>query len=1055
MLAIMKRISILIFFSLFLFSILQTKTAYGQNSNVDSLNISQESTDSVKHKKKTFSFFKRIFKRKSSNKIENDTINTVVAVINTKTDSSETGVKDSVDSKIKESIPADELKHVFQDKIGVDSLSDLADSDAMKDKAKNKLKDVVPDVNVKQELNGVKDGAKGILAEKKDTYLTKNVTKLKSFNGKEYLKKQKNAIKPTGSISVGYEYGVLPFVSGDNYPNGGFKTEGNISFLVLNVPLEFTYYYTDIKNVIGFNNYFRLSYDANRYKEQLAQKMGTKDQILKKELGALQSQQQKLAQKIEYLKFMESFPTYQIPATDSLKNKVSNKVNLPENNLNDLSGKLPAKPDSINFNSIKLDSLQSMKLDTSKIKDATNNPPNLPDTANYKSKYNKKSDGIKNKYADSSKIPSYSNKYKLVKDSVKMDSIFNSPNRKNNNSKDSTKHNGEDYFQSDSLKSKKADSTQTKKRKRLFGFKTRSERIKAREENKAKQDSIQNYNEMHTASDSLSSSSKRNRKSRFEKDTTQTKPQVMTHKDSIAECKADSAKSHDDYMRKKDSVSNQMHIYKEKYDSINNEINIIMKRIDQVKSIINNPTQVLNPYLSKFQTLLSHVKKFEIGLCHPSYSTFLVNNIPLQGVNMEYEKNDKFFAFTYGTTINNLLFNTNTLEGTLQSGRNLYNYFDFTNLESGRKVLSLKGGFGKKDESHLFVGALIGKGKSDYLLPVTDPLLIRKESNLVFEIDARYKFTEFLSADIVFGKSAIREGDLTGDQLGKAVNEIFSNYRSNAILFRVNSSIKKTKTKLTFLTRWIDPFFKSYGIGFLRSDNLRFEIKAEQPITSKIKYTIAYRREEDNLLKLYDYKNTLQSINNSVNVKFNRHFNLRLIYSPLFRELKSETVSIKDRNNISTVIFTFIPKTKRTSVQFNGLYSRYIISGDSASINFENIAYTHQFAFRSGFKTDLNVSWFKNNLSDTLGNDTYLSVLDVGYTAKNNTSFIIGGKMAYKNKMEPQYGFVVKATVKIYKGLFVNGEMEKIIIGDYYNSFIIEKIQKFPYYCSLRLMLNF
>ncbi|MBL7884403.1 MAG: hypothetical protein JNL69_10075, partial [Bacteroidia bacterium] len=149
------------------------------------------------------------------------------------------------------------------------------------------------------------------------------------------------------------------------------------------------------------------------------------------------------------------------------------------------------------------------------------------------------------------------------------------------------------------------------------------------------------------------------------------------------------------------------------------------------------------------------------------------------------------------------------------------------------------------------------------------------------------------------------------------------------------------------------------------------------------------------------------------------------------------------------------PKPKKISSQFNALYSRYIISGDSININFENFTYTHNFLMKSGFKTGLNISWFKNNLSDTLGNDTYLSVLDVGYSTKKGSSVTIGGKMAYKQKTEPQYGFLFRGKIKIYKGLFGEIEAEKILIGDYYNSFVLWKIKSFPYYCSTRLTLNF
>jgi hypothetical protein len=81
--------------------------------------------------------------------------------------------------------------------------------------------------------------------------------------------------------------------------------------------------------------------------------------------------------------------------------------------------------------------------------------------------------------------------------------------------------------------------------------------------------------------------------------------------------------------------------------------------------------------------------------------------------------------------------------------------------------------------------------------------------------------------------------------------------------------------------------------------------------------------------------------------------------------------------------------------------------------------------------------------------------LDVGYVSKSNNSVSIGGKMAYKKDLNFQYGFVIKATVKLYKGLFWEANAEKILIGDYYNSLMTEQIKRFPYYCSTKLVLNF
>lgn len=754
-------------------------------------------------------------------------------------------VKDAAKSKLKET------KVAGVDVNKVQKLKE-ADKDSLVQHQKKQIAD-----NAKQKVNSTK----GLLVAKKDAAKNKLKPPTKA-ECKIFVKKQVKAIQPHGTISIGYEYGVLPFVAGDNYPSGGFKTEGNVSFSLIGLPLDFTYYYTNIKNVVGLNNYFRLSYDSERYKDQLADKLDIKNQSSKQLLTKMLLDQKQMLKKMEYLKFMERFPDYSVPS-----------ANIDTSLLTNYTNGLPALPDSLNTNIL---------------------PKELMDSTNY--------------------------------------------------------------------------------------------------------------------------------------------------------------------FTKKNAYTSELNSYMQLYDSTNNEIAMLKQRIDQIENFQNSPPQFANPYLSKAQQILSSVKKFEIGLCHPTYSTFLTNNIPVQGINLEYSRNNNFLAFTYGTTVNNLLFNTNTIQGTIQTGRNLYNYFDFGNLDGGRKIISLKAGFGNKDESHLYAGFLLGKGRADYLTFMSADYSssdYSKESNVVVELDAKYKFSEKLSADIIIGKSSLKDGDLTMNQITSSLDEIFSNFRSYAALVRINTGITRTKTAITLTTRWIDPYFKSFGIGFLRSDNLRYEIKVDQPISKKIKYTVSYRREEDNLLKLYDYKNTLQSINNALNIKLSRQLNIRLIYAPLFRELRSSEYSIKDKNDISTIIVSYTPRPKRVNAQFNGLYSRYVISGDSTNINFENVTYTHQFIFRKGFKTGMNVSWFKNNISDTLGNDTYLAVVDIGFQAKRGNSITIGGKVAYKKNLEPQYGFVVRSKIRLYKKLSCEVEMEKIIIGDYYNSFILSKIQQFPYYCNAKLVLNF
>ena len=726
------------------------------------------------------------------------------------------------------------------------------DSGALKKKAKGQSKNI---------LNTQKNKITGNLGIKETLDPLKNggdLTKHKSIP--DLLKKQLTEnIK--GSVSVGYEYGILPYVSPDRYPAGAFRSEGRLSAIVFSLPVEISYRYTTIKSVIGINNYFRINYDASRYKEELDKKLAIKEQLKKTQLDQLHLNMQDIAMKMEYMKTLSniSIPEFSLPDTSL--------------DLGKLSADLP----------MGIDSSKALSL------------------LKKKGEYLEKKDSLMQ----------LSNAYKAK------------------------------------------------------------------------------YND-----------------------------------------------------------------YKAKYDSLSGMIEKVKNGVDDIKNFDPKQKTPPLPFKEKLQEILKSIKKFEIGLCNPSYSLFLVSNAPLKGINMEYATKDHFFALTYGTTLNTILYNSNTLQGKLQGVKNLYNFFDYGNLSNGRKILAIKGGLGQKEDTHLFLGLLLGRGKMDYLT-VTDPKYGKKESNLVVEIDTRYKISENLSVDAIFGKSSLQSEDISLEQIKRSFQEIFSNYRSNACQARVNYDIHKTKTKIQLTGRYVDPYFKSFGVAFLRSDNMRYELKADQTITRNIKYSVAYRKEEDNLLGLLNYKNTFTTITNSLSVRFKKGITLRLNYAPLLRTLKNGNETIKDYNSISTAVLSYVPKMKDVQANYNMLYSKYRITSDSGNIHFDNLTYSHQFQFKSGFKTGMNASWFENISKDTLNNNTYLGVVDMGYTTTEQTSFTIGGKVAYKPGNSTEFGFIAKATVKVYKSLFWETEAEKILTGDYYSSLIDSKINRFPYYVSGKLIINF
>jgi hypothetical protein len=690
---------------------------------------------------------------------------------------------------------------------------------------------------------------------------------------------------PKGSVSLGFDYGFLPYTVNMQSPASAFRTEGRVELDLFQLPLDVTYFYSTQKNLIGLNNYFRISFNAQRYKENLNHRLAKDIDSYKGQLGELTSRRQEVVQRMAYLDYLTSVNPDKWP----LASRPRVPVVVSDTAIN-LSGLVPSAQQPI------------------------------PDTS-------------------------------LIRTMLK-------------------------------------DSLQTRR--------------------------------------------------------------YSSAADSLAHLAAA-------FKHKKDSVSDLYDKYQARYHLISDSIRQVQHKIAQFEAVRNQVPAYSerSPYLNRIQNFLSGVKKLDIGLCYPGYSSFLVNNIPVRGIDFEYQKNHRFFAFTYGSTVSTLLYNPRNIDGFLQNVRNSYNYFDFNNVSSGRKILSVKFGIGEKNGDHAFAGFLLGKGADYYFTGEPDDVRIRgMESNLVLEADLRKKLSKNTLLDLIIGKSSLQAENLQLSTVNGAVNEIFSNFRSYAALTRLTTRIAATRSDLSFSVRWIDPFFNSFGTGFIRSDNLRYEVKIDQPLGKRIRYSAAARYEEDNLLRLLNYKNTFYSINNTLSYKFRKSLVIRGGYTPLFRELNGTGHQLSTRSVIWTGIVTFNPKGLNVQKQFSFLYNNYRISTDSVPINFENFAYHHQFSFKGGFRTGLNVSWFRDNLSDSSGHSIYLAVLDAGYQFKNGSSFSVAGKSAYKLKQGFHPGFVIKANIRVSKKLFWENLAEKFIIGDLFNGYDLHNLEKFPYCFTTKLILT-
>lgn len=494
------------------------------------------------------------------------------------------------------------------------------------------------------------------------------------------------------------------------------------------------------------------------------------------------------------------------------------------------------------------------------------------------------------------------------------------------------------------------------------------------------------------------------------------------------------------------------------------KVKMLQERIDRMSreiNALNDPAHAMAQGYAdagRAQRFLYGIKKLELGLCYPSYSTFLVSGAPVRGVNMEYETSDLFFAFTQGTTISNLMFQPDPVKNRLQNFRNLYNFFDYSNMEAGRKITAVKLGYGKPSATHLHIGILYGQGNTSYQA-VTDPAFVTNrltEKNYAAELDGRYVINEQNTIDFVYGRSALQQEGMLYAEGERGFSSLLVPNHSNAALARFTSSIKKTATRITLTGRLVDPFFMSYGVGFLRPDNTRYEAKAEQQVSKKIKIAARYRREQDNLLSLYNINTTLQTIGTDVSMRISRHLFVRAGYNPVLQRVESNdnTIAFSNRNNISNVVLTWNPKSKRVQASINALYSYYNLDDGSGNNIYHNAGITNTVRFKSPFTNLVTINWFNAKATGVPGGNTVLATEELGYTGKKGYGFTAGAKLAMSEHTSLQAGYSAKTIIPVYGPFSLEACAEKLVIGDFYNTFDAERLKRFPYYTYIKLNCN-
>ncbi|MGD1845738.1 MAG: hypothetical protein ACFB10_10140, partial [Salibacteraceae bacterium] len=452
---------------------------------------------------------------------------------------------------------------------------------------------------------------------------------------------------------------------------------------------------------------------------------------------------------------------------------------------------------------------------------------------------------------------------------------------------------------------------------------------------------------------------------------------------------------------------------------------------------------------SQTERVLNGLQKLEIGMCYPDHSDFLVARVPVQGINLAYQYDDYQVFFTHGTALQPQFTAREFVQNQFNPISNFSSLADFRNLDRGRRITAVKAGIGPQIGTHLYAGLLYGKGLVSY----RDSAVSEQEKNYALELDARYQLTENQHLSLVWGRShtQIQNPALTEVENNNR-NALFDlSERTNALKAEYGLLIPKTRTRLTTNVRWVDPYFKSHGVGFLRTDNLRYQIRVDQSLGRKWKVGGFVSREEDNLLKLYDYTTSLVTYGLNAQYRPVRSLSLRADFRPmaLTVDQTGEPLETANQNWVSTLSGTWMVRKEKRSLMLTGLYTRYQLQDQGGSFFYENTQVSALYSWNEKLQWEGSYTFFHTN--DTVGlRHTHLAESRISWT-KGRFETALVGKAAIVPK-ELQWGYGLNTSCRLWKGLSAQAGFEKLVLGETFFQVENPALQRFPYYSTGRLV---
>lgn len=442
-------------------------------------------------------------------------------------------------------------------------------------------------------------------------------------------------------------------------------------------------------------------------------------------------------------------------------------------------------------------------------------------------------------------------------------------------------------------------------------------------------------------------------------------------------------------------------------------------------------------------------KKLDIGLTYPKTSALTKNSIPVKGIDLEIQKGKLYAALTAGVTMNNLMVTNNALQNSLQNTTNLFNQFDFQQISKQRLLVFAKTGYGEKEKTHAFLGVrFMNKGvETGFSADTTE----NTAPAAGIELDTRWvpSFSKGTAFDLVYGKTsrAIRAQDSIHSS---PILSVFSADRTHTGLLRVTQQFRKIHSSIIASIRYLDADADMASMGVLQPNNLRYEIQTRHKLTGTTQLGFIYRSDQDNVNQISDTTRKVAMYGMNINSVLFENINASGSFNYLNQQFRVPSSIPQALNYMASLSISGnykILKVKQVSSLQTDFYK---ITTSQGETQLKHIGFDQSTRFKDG-KNTFTLAYFNASLPDTSGQNTTWLVQEAFAFKRKKLDYSIGVKLANSSKYGVQFGGHLGLQYAWTSQLNLQMRVEKLILGDFYNTYDPTRFERFPFYIQTSL----